>query len=77
MYSRDSKGLLFQTTLYQRLLSRKKFGPDLEFVVLDMELEQQLERVKGRQGDDKETIEMFKVGRNKNVLDIYLRALPG
>ena len=31
-----------------------------------MELEQQLERIKGRQGDDKETIEMFKVGKNKN-----------
>ena len=28
-----------------------------------MELEQQLERIKGRQGDDKETIEMFKVGK--------------
>jgi len=43
-----------------RDFARKKFGPDLQFVVLDMPLEQQLERVKGRQGDDPETIAMFK-----------------
>merc|ERR1712142_559450 len=40
--------------------ARKHFGPDLQFIVLDMELEQQVERIRGRHGDNPEIIEMQK-----------------
>jgi len=40
--------------------ARKQFGPNLQFIVLDMELEQQVERIRSRHGDDPEMIEMQK-----------------
>ena len=43
------------------LLFRAEFGPDLQFVVLDMDLEQQVERVRGRHGDNQEAIQKMKV----------------
>merc|ERR1711874_925321 len=40
--------------------ARSKFGSDLQFVVLDMDLEQQIERIRGRHGDSQEAIDMMK-----------------
>ena len=49
--------------------SRKKFGPDLQFVVLYMDLDEQVERIKGRHGNDPDTIEIMKVGRRSKIRD--------
>ena len=37
-------------------------GPDLVFVVLDMTLEQQMDRIRGRHNNDETAVEMMKVG---------------
>ena len=52
---------LISIVLYNLLLFRAEFGPDLQFVVLDMDLEQQVERVRGRHGDNQEAIQKMKV----------------
>ena len=41
---------------------RSRLGPDLEFVVLDMDLEQQMARIRGRHDNDEAAVEMMKVG---------------
>jgi len=39
---------------------RSRLGPDLEFVVLDMDLEQQMARIRGRHDNDEAAVEMMK-----------------
>ena len=45
----------------ETLSHRSKLGPDLVFILLDMELEQQVERIRGRHGDDESAVNMMKV----------------
>jgi len=42
-------------TREQRDFIRSKLGPELVFVVLDMEMEQQMERIRGRHGEEDES----------------------
>jgi len=39
---------------------RSKLGPDLVFIILDMELEQQVERIRGRHDEDESAVNMMK-----------------
>ena len=43
------------------LIYRSRLGPDLVFVILDMELEQQVKRIRSRHEGDEDTVEMMKV----------------
>ena len=45
----------------ETLSYRSKLGPDLFFIILDMELEQQVERIRGRHGDDESAVRRMKV----------------
>ena len=42
--------------------SRSQLGPELQIVVLDMTLEDQMERVRRRHGGEDSAVDMFKVG---------------
>ena len=42
-------------------VSRSQFGPELQIVVLDMAVEDQMERLRGRHGGDVAAVDMFKV----------------
>ena len=44
------------------VIPRSRLGPDLVFVVLDMTLEQQMDRIRGRHNNDETAVEMMKVG---------------
>ena len=43
------------------MVSRSRLGPDLVFVVLDMELGHQYERIRGRHQTDEATVEIMTV----------------
>ena len=45
----------------ETLSYRSKLGPDLVFIILDMELEQQVERIRGRHDEDESAVKMMKV----------------
>ena len=45
----------------ETLSHRSKLGPDLVFILLDMELEQQVERIRGRHDEDESAVNMMKV----------------
>ena len=45
-------------------------GPELQIVVLDMSLEDQMERVRGRHGGEEAAVDMFKV-RLIRLIQLY------
>ena len=53
---------LNKSLLLRQLIPRSRLGPDLVFVVLDMTLEQQMDRIRGRHDNDEAAVEMMKVG---------------
>ena len=55
---------------------RSQLGPDLQIVVLDMALDDQIERVKKRHKGEESAIEMCKVGI-ANVLTINQISVSG
>ena len=55
-------------------LLRSLLGPELEIVVLEMTLEEQVERIKGRHEGNEDAVQMMKVSalakRGKNILNL-------
>ena len=53
-------------------LLRSQLGPELEIVVLEMSLEEQMERIRGRHEGSENAVDMMKVGSTHFCADYQL-----
>jgi len=54
---------------------RSQLGPELEIVVLEMSLEEQMERIRGRHEGSEDAVDMMKVSKGRSKKNVFLSSV--